>query len=565
MMIDLKAKPFYLNDRQIAWVEGTLARMSTDQKAEQLFCPMLQFTDKGFIDQIAGEHEFGAFMMRINGAEDTQEACNYLQAKSKIPVLIAANFEDGGNGIMNEGTYMGRQMLIAATDEDEQAYRLGKICGSEGVAVGANWAFAPVLDIDFNYLNPITNVRTYGSDPDRTIRMGKAYIKGLTESGMIPSIKHFPGDGVDYRDQHLMTSVNTQTIDEWEASYGRIYRTMIEDGAMTAMVGHIAMPAMEELFDGKPCEKVIPASNSRNIMTGYLREKLGFNGLISTDASPMVGLLSNTVRCESVPDAIENGADVLLFTKDLEEDVRYMKEGIKSGRLSQKRLDEAVTRILAVKAAMGLPEQKEDGTIFRSPEDLAIVACDEHLNWARECADKGVTLVKDTVGLLPVSAKKHRRVLFELLGDFPSNDRVKAQFLSLLEKEGFEVTEYVPETLETIFQDSEVEKFKSKYDLVIYVGNIENASNKTTARINWHTLFGAGNNIPWFAQEVPTLFISVGNPYHLQDVPMIHTYINGYCHSPYVIDAVGEKIMGRSEFKGTSPVDPFCGLWDARL
>ena len=297
--------------------------------------------------------------------------------------------QDGGNGIMNEGTYMGRQMLIAATDEEEQACRLGRICGREGTAVGANWAFAPVLDIDLNYLNPITNVRTYGNDPTRTIRMGKAYIKGLKESGMIPSIKHFPGDGVDYRDQHLMTSVNTQTIEEWEETYGKIYRTMIEDGAMTAMVGHIAMPAMEEFFDGKPCEKVIPASNSRNIMTGYLRGKLGFNGLISTDTSPMVGLLSNTIRSESVPDAIENGADVLLFTKDMEEDVRYMKEGIRSGRLSMQRLDEAVTRILATKAAMGLPEQKEDGTIFRNEEDLKVVACEEHLNWARECADKG--------------------------------------------------------------------------------------------------------------------------------------------------------------------------------
>ena len=558
-MVDLKAKPFYLNDRQIAWVEKTLAGMSDDQKAEQLFCPMLQFADKDFIDHILQDHEFGSFMMRPNGAADTQKACNYLQEQSKIPVLIAANFEDGGNGIMPEGTYMGRQMLVAATDEEEQAYRLGKICGSEGMAVGANWAFAPVLDIDYNYLNPITNVRTYGSDPDRTIRMGRAYIRGLTETGMIPSIKHFPGDGVDYRDQHLITSVNTMSIEKWEETYGRIYRTMIEDGAMTAMVGHIAMPAMEEHFDGEPCRKVIPASNSRNIMTGYLRGELGFNGLISTDASPMVGLLSNTIRKESVPDAIENGADVLLFTKDLDEDVRYMKEGIQSGRLSRARLDEAVTRILAVKAAMHLPEQKADGSIFRHETDLAVVACEEHARWARECADKGVTLVKDTAGLLPLDPGKHRRVLFELLGDFPSNDRVKAQFIALLEQEGFLVTQYEPETLETIFEDSEVERFKSKYDLVIYIGNVENASNKTTARLNWHAPYGAGNNIPWFVEVVPTLFISLQNPYHLLDVPMVKTYINAYSNHDLMIDTVVEKLVGKSEFTGQSPVDPFCG------
>lgn len=564
-MIDLKGKPFYLNESQIGWVEETLAAMTDDEKAEQLFCPMLAFTDPNAIKGMFGGHNYGAAMFRVDGAKATMEAVNTLQEISKIPMLISANLEDGGNGVVTEGTYMGRQMLIAATDEEEKAYQLGKICGREGNAVGVNWAFSPVLDIDKNYHNPITNVRTYGSDYKRTIRMGKNYIKGLGEEGLIPAIKHFPGDGVDERDQHLLTSVNTLSIDEWEASYGQIYRTMIEDGAMTAMVGHIAMPAMEEKFDGKPCEKVIPASCSKNIMTGYLRGGLGFNGLISTDASPMVGLTSNTIRREAVPDCIENGADVLLFGKDLDEDVRFMKEGIASGRLSRKRLDEAVTRILATKAALHLPEKKADGSIFRTDEDLKAIGTEEHIAWAKECADHGVTLVKDTVNLLPLSPEKHKKVLFELLGDFPSNDRVRKQFISLLEKEGFEVTEYVPETMETIFNDADVEGFREKYDLVFYVGNIENASNKTVARINWHTLFGAGNNLPWFAKEVPCIFVSVGNPYHLLDVPMIHTYINGYCHSPYVIDAIMEKVMGRSEFKGISPVDPFCGRWDTKL
>ena len=564
-MIDLKGKPFYLNDSQIDWVEETLAAMTDDEKAEQLFCPMLAFTDPNAIRGMFGGHNYGAAMFRVDGAKATMEAVNTLQEISKIPMLISANLEDGGNGVVTEGTYMGRQMLIAATDEEEKAYQLGKICGREGNAVGVNWAFSPVLDIDTNYHNPITNVRTYGSDYKRTIRMGKNYIKGLGEEGLIPAIKHFPGDGVDERDQHLLTSVNTLSIDEWEASYGQIYRTMIEDGAMTAMVGHIAMPAMEEKFDGKPCEKVIPASCSKNIMTGYLRGVLGFNGLISTDASPMVGLTSNTIRREAVPDCIENGADVLLFGKDLDEDVRFMKEGIASGRLSKKRLDEAVTRILATKAALHLPEKKADGSIFRTDDDLKAIGTEEHIAWAKECADHGVTLVKDTVNLLPLSPEKHKKVLFELLGDFPSNDRVRKQFISLLEKEGFEVTEYVPETMETIFNDADVEGFREKYDLVFYVGNIENASNKTVARINWHTLFGAGNNLPWFAKEVPCIFVSVGNPYHLLDVPMIHTYINGYCHSSYVIDAIMKKVMGRSEFRGISPVDPFCGRWDTKL
>lgn len=564
-MIDLKAKPFYLTDDQIQWVQNTLADMNEDRKAEQLFCPMAATVESEFLEQVLRKYEFGGVMLRPNPAVEVQRACNYLQKCARIPLLFSANFEDGGNGLLNEGTYMGRQMLIAATGDENQAYHLGKICGREGTAAGANWAYAPVLDIDYNPQNPITNVRTYGNDPDRIIRMGRAYIKGLTEEGMIATIKHFPGDGVDYRDQHLLTSVNNMSIEEWESSYGRIYRTMIDEGAMTCMIGHIAMPAMEEMFDNKPCSKVIPATVSKHIMTDYLRGELGFNGLISTDASPMVGMLASTKRCESVPDCIENGADMILFTKNLDEDVRYMKKGIHSGRLSRKRLDEAVTRILAVKAAMKLPEKRMTGTIYKNESDLAVVGCREHQLWARECADKGITLVKDTVGLLPMSAEKHKKLLFELIGDFASNDRVRERFIALLKNEGFDVTEYVPETMDDIMKDSAVEDFKSKYDLVLYVGNIENASNKTTSRINWHTMFGAGNNIPWFANEVPTVFVSVGNPYHLQDVPMIHTYINGYCHSECVIDAVVTKLMGRSEFKGHSPIDPYCGLWDAKL
>ena len=134
-----------------------------------------------------------------------------------------------------------------------------------------------------------------------------------------------------------------------------------------------------------------------------------------------------------------------------------------------------------------------------------------------------------------------------------------------LEKEGFDVTLYVPETYETIFLDGAVEDFKRKYDLVLYVSNVETASNKTVARINWHTLFGAGNNLPWFVKEVPTVFVSLGNPYHLLDTPMMKTFINSYSNAPHVIDATMDKLFGKSEFKGTSPVDAFCGRWDTRL
>ena len=564
MNIDLKAKPFCLNDRQIAWVEETLANMTEDEKVEQLMCPLLYSNDPGYLKMAISQHRWGGVMFRSNPAKEVQTAINTLQENAPIPLIISANLEDGGSGIANEGTYMGRQMLMAATGEVEQARRLGRICGVEGAALGVNVTYSPIVDIDMNFQNPITNVRTYGADPDRVLAMGKAYMEGLAGTGVAPTIKHFPGDGVDSRDQHLLTSVNSLSIEDWEATFGKIYRGLTAEGAPVAMVGHFAMPAMEAYYDGKPCQQVIPACVSKNVLR-YLREEVGFNGLISTDASPMVGLMAVTNRAEAVPLTIENGCDMLLFTKDLEEDLQFLKDGLRSGLLTEERMNEALMRILALKAMLHLPGKKATGQLLKKEEELSVLSCEAHMAWATECADKGVTLVKDVRNILPITPEKHKKVLLEILGDFPSNDRVYAHFERRLTEAGFEVTKYIPETFETIFLDGAVEQFKAKYDLVFYIGNIENASNKTTARINWHTLFGAGNNLPWFAKEVPTVFVSVGNPYHLYDVPMVPTYVNAYCHAPTVIDAAIDKVLGRSEFKGVSPVDPFCGCWDTRL
>jgi len=563
-MVDLKSKPFYLDDEQIEWVNETRDAMTDQEKAEQLFCPLMFSDDENVLRGIISSHNFGGVMFRTGVAQKVQKNLNEMQKVSKVPLLIAANLEEGGCGVAVEGTSMGRQMLVAATDNENRAYQLGKICGREGGALGFNWSFAPVVDIDKNYHNPITNVRTYGSDVNRVIRMGKNYIKGLTEEGLAPCIKHFPGDGVDERDQHLLTSVNSLSIEEWEASYGQVYRSLIEDGALTAMVGHIAMPAMEEKLSGKECNEVIPASLSKNVMTGYLRGELGFNGLISTDASPMVGFLSNSTRREGVPGCIENGADMLLFNKDVDEDIMYMVEGIKNGLLSRERLDDAVTRILATKAALNLNKKKEDGSIYNQPEAAQVVGCREHKAWANEVADEGITLVKKLENTLPLSPAKTKKVLLEILGE-GDNERVKNHVLNRLEAEGFDVTLYIPETPETIFLDGKVEDFKAKYDLVLYVSNVETASNKTVARINWHTLFGAGNNLPWFVKEVPTVFVSLGNPYHLLDVPMMKCFINSYSNADHVIDATMDKLLGKSDFKGVSPVDAFCGRWDTRL
>lgn len=562
-MIRYKENPFYLTEEQIAWVENTYESMSLEEKIGQLFCPIVFTKDEQELKDLVETKHIGGMLYREGPGEELRQAHKILQDASKIPLLTASNLEYGGNGSAIEGTYYGREMLVAATGDAEKAYQLGKVSSSEGAAVGVNWSFAPVVDLDLNYHNPITNVRTFGSDLQTVIDMGKAYIRGAKEEGVATSVKHFPGDGVDERDQHLLTSVNSLSCKEWDESYGKIYKEMIEAGTLTVMAAHIALPAYEEYFDQKACERIIPATLSENLLKKLLREQLGFNGLITTDATPMVGFCAAMDRATAVPLCIENGCDMFLFNRNTEEDFRLMREGYEKGILSDARLEEAVKRILATKAAMHLPEKQAVGRLVPDASALDILNCETYDCWAKECADEGVTLVKDTQNLLPIDPNKHKRVLLELMGDFPSNKRVCGSFVRELEARGFEVTVYEPEGFE-VMEDS-VESFKSRYDLIFYVGNIETASNKTVSRLNWHTMFGLGNNMPWMVHEMPALFVSVGNPYHLLDAPMIKTFVNGYCNSEYVIHSVIEKLCGDSEFKGTSPVDPFCGKLDLKL
>lgn len=562
-MIQYKENPFYLTEEQVQWVESTYDSMSLEEKIGQLFCPIVFTKDEKELKELVETKHIGGMLYREGPGEELRQSHKILQDASRIPLLTASNLEYGGNGSAIEGTYYGREMLAAATGDVERAYQLGKVSCSEGAAVGVNWSFAPVVDLDLNYHNPITNVRTFGSNLQTVIDMGKAYIRGAKEEGVATSVKHFPGDGVDERDQHLVTSVNALSCKEWNESYGKIYKKMIEAGTLTVMAAHIALPAYEEYFDQKPCERILPATLSENLLKKLLREQLGFNGLIVTDATPMVGFCSAMDRATAVPLSIENGCDMFLFNRNMEEDFRLMREGYEKGILSDARLEEAVKRILATKAAMHLPEKQEKGQLVPDASALDILNCETYDRWAKECADEGVTLVKDIQKLLPIDPKKHKRVLLELMGDFPSNKRVCESFVRELEARGFEVTVYEPEGFE-VMEDS-VESFKSRYDLIFYVGNIETASNKTVSRLNWHTMFGLGNNMPWMVHEMPALFVSVGNPYHLLDAPMIKTFVNGYCNSEYVIHAVVEKLCGDSEFKGKSPIDPFCGKLDLKL
>lgn len=565
-MFDYRAKPFYLDDEDVAWVEKTFSEMTEDEKIQSLFFPCMRNYDEASIDELLDTLHPCGVMYRPCSAEEAVNATNMFRKKCKIPMLIAANLEKGGNGIVNEGTLIGAPLEIAATDNIENARRLGILCAREGKAVGANYAFAPIIDIDYNFRNPITNTRTFGSDPARVAAFGAAYTEECQKLGVCVSIKHFPGDGRDERDQHLVTSINDLSCEDWMATYGNNYKASIDKGALTVMVGHIMQPAWEKRINPDlKDEDIMPATLSPELIgpEGLLRKYLGFNGVICTDATTMAGFTIPMDRSKSVPYSIACGADIFLFNKNMEEDLEYMRAGVRDGIITKERLDEAVKRVLALKAALKLYKQTED---LKLEDALKVLGCEEHQQWAKEIADQSVTLVKEEKGVLPLNPNKKRVLYYPIESEQGVAYSVKAgvcdHFKELLEKEGFEVTTFVPPQGfegKTPRQD-EVTK---EYDYIIYLANMSTKSNQTTVRIEWAQPMGA--NCPHYLNSVPTIFISVENPYHLLDVPRIKTFINAYNSNDYVLEAIIDKIMGRSEFKGVNPVDPFCGKWDTRL
>ncbi len=567
----LQGKPFYLTEKDIEWVNKTLSNMSVEDKIHHLFCLITYNDEEEYCRYIAQVVKPGGFMSRIMPTEECISAINKMQKYSKIPMLVAANLEAGGNGITTEGTILGRPMEIGATHEIEQARRLGEVCGVEGAAVGCNWAFAPIIDIDYNWRNPITNTRTFGSDPELVKNMGKAYVEEIQKHGLAACIKHFPGDGRDERDQHVAPSINDLSCEEWDKTYGEAYQASIDAGCKTVMIGHIMQPAYTKYFNpGIEDKDIMPATVSKELITNLLREKLGFNGLIITDSSTMAGVASLISRDKLVPLSIAAGCDMFLFTKSLDEDIAYMSKGYEDGIISEERLNDAVTRILALKASLKLHEKQVNGTLVPTLEEARkLIRQDKFINWSKECADKSITLVKEEKGVLPITPTRYKRILFYSLENksegttiFNIDDSQNTKFKNRLIEQGFEVDEFKPSAgFEGMMQP--VKDFTDKYDLIIYSASLQTKSNQTVVRIEWANPMGA--NVPIYCHTIPTIFVSFENPYHLVDVPQIRTFINCYCGFETSIDALVDKLTGKSSFKGISPVDPFCGKWEAKI
>ncbi len=550
MPIDLSAAPFHLDEAAQAWVHETRDSLSARDRLAQLFNLLARGPASEAIETIRTFKPGG--VTRIF-TPDLQGEIDFLRQADKagpVPMLMSADLE-GSRMSLPFGTEVPNPLGLAAVDDLDATTAISTIMAEEARAVGLNWSFTPVIDINKAWQSAIVGTRSFGSDVDRIERHALAQIQAFQAKGVAATVKHWPGEGYDDRDQHLVTTVNPLTLTEWEETFGRLYRAAIEAGVLSVMSAHIAFPAfVRELEPGAEGEAFRPASISRVLNQTLLRERLGFNGLIVSDATGMAGLGDWGHRDQTVPELIISGCDVILFSNDPNADLMRLVKAVADGRLTQERVDEAVTRVLALKAALGL--HKADRAVPSLHVAEMMMARSDSRITAKSVTERVPTLVKDVQKLLPLSPAKHRRVLVYSTGavqpfaPYP----LPLSLPDMMRQEGFEVTEHVPE-LEVDPRD---------YDLLVYLLAEETLLTRGRIFLNWRqvtgSVFGAMRR---YWHEVPTLMVSFGFPYYLHDAPRVPTYVNAYGSNEAMQAAVLETLMGRVAFKGTSPVDPFCG------
>jgi len=550
MFDHLRQAPFHLDDAGVDWVRAELARLSQEERVGQLFVHISMGADPGEVARLARLQPAG--ITRFHGPDAAAEVAFLTAARGavRLPMLVSADLE-GSRMSLPFGTEVPNPLALAAVDDVAATTAISRIMADEARAIGINWSFTPVIDINAAFRSPIVATRGFGSDVARIERHALAQIAAFQAAGVAATVKHWPGEGHDDRDQHLVTTINPLTLAEWEATHGHLYRAAIAQGVMAVMSAHIAFPAFAAEMGAEGVELYRPASVSSHLNEGLLRGRLGFNGVIVSDATPMAGFGAWAARAEMLPQVIANGCDVILFSDDPEGDHALIAAAVADGRISKSRHEAALIRVLGLKAALGLHR----GAGELAPQALGRA---EARQVARAVTGRAPTLVKDVQGVMPLSPDRTRRVLVVSGGIVSPLHRAPFAFdlPEMLAREGFEVTLHQP--------GDRIDP--SACDLVLYLFGEETLLTRGRIFLDWAKVTGGfGPSMQRVWHQVPVVMVSFGYPYMLYDAPRVPCMVNAYATMPTMQAAVVECLMGRADWNRNSPVDPFCGLPDARF
>ncbi len=527
------------------WVEKTIKKMTLEEKIGQLV--VTRYTGEFFnfdnqylkdLETLVQDYHLGGLILFGGEAMETAYFTNHFQRLSKIPLLIASDLERGAGNQVTGATLFPPLMALGAADSEKLAYEMGRVTAIEGRALGLHMTYAPVVDVNVNPANPIINTRSVGEDPDQVAKITRAFIKGCQSNGMMATAKHFPGHGDTDQDSHSLLPVIR--ADENRLSQVELYpfKSAIEAGVEAIMTAHLYVPALEP-------EERLPATLSPNIMTDLLRNKMGFRGLIVTDALEMGGITSYFGQEEAALKALKAGVDLLLLPPDPVKVIEYLTSAVKNGELPQERIEESLRRVLLVKTKLGLHRNR-----FVSLDRLPLIlGRSDFKETAREAFSSGITLVKNEKNVLPIQKNK-KVVILSLssdLGDFYAGRRLAGQLLDRLPggKVFYADGDTGQERLEEAFQAS------SKADLVVaaFFSSLRAGKGSVDLEPLQVELIKKIK-----ATGVPVVVISFGSPYFLAHFPEVEGYVCIFRNTPETQELAAQAICGEISISGKLPV-----------
>ncbi len=469
------------------------------------------------------------------------EANAKYQKATKHPLLIVEDMENGPGFLMDNMPMLPHLMALGASQSEELAYEYGKAIAFGSHSLGVNWLLNPVADISFNPFSPSVNVRAISDKPELVAKLIKQIVKGIEDNGVASCVKHFPGDGIDFREQHAVKSYNWLSEKDWMRSFGKVYKEAFAAGASTVMTGHIALPSFQtEKIDGS----YPPATLSKELSIDLLRNELGFEGVLVSDAVVMGGFkktYDNQAKAEL--ECFKAGHDIVLWPTD--DYFTEMEKAIEKGDISMSQLDASVSRVLELKSKTGVLKQEALYTPYTEEKNSYIE------NISTKLADKSITLIRDEDNFLPIHTDRVKTAL--IVG--VANNNVHYKNMEVIKQEM--ETRGVKTTIQRNI-DYEQQGWKDIYsqghDIIIIA--LARFPQRPFGAMNFaspefFSLWGAlchGNE--------KTIVVSFGNPYHFKEhFEASKIYINAYSFVTQSMRAFVKSIFGEIPFNDTPPVN----------
>ncbi|MEX2585735.1 MAG: glycoside hydrolase family 3 N-terminal domain-containing protein [Balneolaceae bacterium] len=550
-----------LFDGKDPWVEEKISSMNLSEKVGQMISPRI---NAHYLSRDSDAYqEMISFIkdLRVGGitffSGDVHELAlliNDFQKHAETPLLISADFERGTAMRVRRATSFPPAMALGAAGDEHLAYRQGLATALEGRALGVHQNFAPIADINSNPDNPVINVRSFGENPEQVGILASAFLRGLHDGGMLSTGKHFPGHGDTDIDSHLSLPQITKTREQLDHTELTPFRQIIRSGVTAIMTAHIALPELT----GDP---QLPATHSQQILTDLLRNELGFEGLIVTDALDMYGIDHFHSREEAAIRAVEAGADLLLLPPDPHTAVDAIVSAVRLGEISENRIDQSVRRILSAKRAVGLHQQANSIDLNHIRETVGHA---HHRDLAETIARRSITLVRNEKQLFPLRATAGRRILLITIRDEEDQRTAIHRYSSphTSEPAGTYFTsrfrEYHP-----LFEQRLLDPRSNRQE----VDDLITAA-KTADLILVHSYAiarsGGGDlTLPDHMEEAlkqlddldkPLGVLSFGDPYFIRYTPDADAYLTAWSSSEVSVSAAVETIVGRNSPTGTLPI-----------